>query len=174
MRPGVSRRFDFVRRGEVSDCESFDGTAGFCFLAVDDWQSTIETRTVSGISRMALRPFNVKTPRLARPLPVKWCRRRDSNSRRAHYECAALPAELLRRGGASIRDGRLASRLRDPAFRLLAPLLAQPDHDFDRFGFHVVGQGREAAEGDLVGMNVAQLPGFQIVKMVVGGAGGVV
>ena len=29
------------------------------------------------------------------PLKI-WCRRRDSNSRPTHYECVALPAELLR------------------------------------------------------------------------------
>src|SRR5688500_18223759 len=37
-----------------------------------------------------------------------WCRRRDSNPRPTHYECVALPAELLRRRG--VLSNRRVSR----------------------------------------------------------------
>lgn len=39
-----------------------------------------------------------------------WCRRRDSNPRLPHYECGALPTELL-------RHGRQQVRLDKPGFR---------------------------------------------------------
>ena len=41
----------------------------------------------------------------------KWCRKRDSNPRPTHYECAALPTELLRpvNGEAGVR-GRSQER----------------------------------------------------------------
>src|SRR4051812_25758322 len=36
----------------------------------------------------------------------RWCRREDLNPRPAHYECAALPTELLRREGAQYTHRR--------------------------------------------------------------------
>jgi hypothetical protein len=58
-------------------------------ICVRGWPSWAQTRAMRGSSRFAWKSKN----------PWKsWCRRRDSNPRPAHYECAALPAELLRPG----------------------------------------------------------------------------
>ena len=60
------------------------------------------------------------------PLSAFWCRSGDSNSRPTHYECVALPTELLRRRGASIskspatdNSGRNASPPRPARERLV-------------------------------------------------------
>ena len=49
------------------------------------------TNTTSADSRISSQPIDINGE--------KWCRRRDSNPRPSHYECDALPSELLRRRG---------------------------------------------------------------------------
>lgn len=48
-----------------------------------------------------------------------WCRKRDSNPRPTHYECAALPTELLRL--ISSRKSRLNAKLRQGAVKEAFP-----------------------------------------------------
>ena len=51
---------------------------------------------------------------------------------------------------------------------------ANADHDFDTRGFHAVRQGWQAAEGDIVGFDVPKGATFDIVKVMVHGACGIV
>lgn len=58
----------------------------------------------------------------------KWCRRRDLNPRPTHYECVALPAELLRHTVYAFgfgRDGVCKAYL-DARFRIDAPSRRAP------------------------------------------------
>lgn len=48
--------------------------------------------------------------RLSPSCRVEWCRRRDLNPRPTHYECVALPAELLRRLQPPFRRSRHAAQ----------------------------------------------------------------
>ena len=75
-----------------------------------------------------------------------WCRRRDSNSRPMHYECIALPTELLRPGSApDYRQGTLqckgASRGPGPGFPQERSLGGGTCGRWHRLLFVVVGRG---------------------------------
>src|SRR5690606_30664577 len=62
------------------------------------------------------------------PRGLVWCRKRESNPRPAHYECAALPTELFRRtslkrrgfchrGPGGVKAGNAPAPARPPAGR---------------------------------------------------------
>lgn len=58
----------------------------------------------------------------------KWCRRRDLNPRPTHYECVALPAELLRHTVCAFGFGRdkVCKAYLDARFRIDAPSRREP------------------------------------------------
>src|ERR1700730_6018095 len=84
---------------------------------------------------------------------ILWCREEDSNLRPAHYECAALPAELSRR----------ASRGKP---RILH-FFAQPDDQIDARHLGPGRWWRQAPERHRWNGNVDQSAALEVVKVVV-------
>ena len=58
-------------------------------FAYQGWAGASALRAYGCVRRLA-------EAALRRVALKKWCRRRDSNPRPQHYECRALPTELLR------------------------------------------------------------------------------
>src|ERR1700724_2713068 len=81
---------------------------------------------------------------------ILWCREEDSNLRPAHYECAALPAELSRR----------ASRGKP---RILH-FFAQPDDQIDAGHLGPGRRRRQAAGRHRPHGNVDQWPTLEVVR----------
>ncbi len=92
----ICRRFFAVRRARPGAREAIQGPGSA-------WRIRGSSDPPSGDQLLTQLPGRASGgPYGLTKLWRKWCRRRDSNPRPTHYECAALPTELLRLPGASL------------------------------------------------------------------------
>ena len=116
-----------------------------------------------------------------------WCRKEDSNLRPTHYECVALPTELFRRNlrinaAPAVNNGRsirvrggyhntgvcglpVIARLEGGECQAAGLGLTYPNDDFHILDGSEFGWGGDFFEFELLGIDVIQGAGIDVIKM---------